>query len=266
MPFVTTGDGADVHYLDTGGDGPAVILVHDILLDATQWRPQMASLAPDYRVIAIDTRGHGETRDPGTPFDYTRLAQDCWAVADALGLDAVVLGGLFHGGIVALQAARLAPARVRGLLLIGTRADAYNPEEYAGYKSILLKQWVLGTEPLEPIARLIAAQMIGGDAEQQRYWLDIWERSDRKRLEQAIIALLEREGIENDIADITAPALLLHGAGDVVPTEARMRKLAGQLGGSTRVETIDAEHITHTITWTHPHLTDPLIREFLDAL
>ncbi|MFF2552043.1 alpha/beta fold hydrolase [Nocardia sp. NPDC058058] len=266
MPFVTTGDGAAVHYLDTGGDGPAVILVHDILLDASQWQPQLAALTPDYRVIAVDTRGHGETRDPGTPFDYPRLARDCWSVADELGLDAVVLGGLFHGGIVALHAALLAPARVRGLLLIGTRADAYNPEEYAGYKSILLKQWVLGTEPLEPIARLIAEQMIGGDREQRRYWLEKWERSDRRRLEQAIIALLEREGIEDRIDGITAPALLLHGAGDVVHTEIRMRKLAGQLGGPTRVETIEADGATHTITWTHPHLTDPLIREFLDAL
>ncbi|GAB4588773.1 alpha/beta fold hydrolase [Nocardia sp. NPDC127526] len=267
MPFVTTSDGAEIHYLDTGGDGPAVLLVHDILLDATQWRPQLESLAPDYRVIAVDTRGHGETSDPGTPFDYSRLARDCWAVADELGLEKIVLGGLFHGGIVALWAAWLAPARVRGLVLIGTRADAYGPEEYAGYKSILLKQWVLGSQPLDEITRMIAAQMIGGDNERHRhYWLEKWAASDRLRLEQAIIALLEREGIEDKIHEITAPALLLHGAGDVVYTGYRMRALAGQLGGPTRVESIDADSATHAVTWTHPEITDPLIREFLDTL
>ncbi|MBF6238278.1 alpha/beta hydrolase [Nocardia otitidiscaviarum] len=266
MPFVTTDDGVDIHYLDTGGDGPAVLLVHDILLDATQWQPQLESLAPDYRVIAVDTRGHGETDDLGKPFDYSRLARDCWAVADALGLDDTVLGGLFHGGIVALWAAWLAPARVRGLLLIGTRADAYNPEEYAGYRSILLDQWVLGDQPLDPIVRPIAAQMIGGDNERRDYWLEKWNASDRRRLEQAIIALLEREGIEDRIHEITAPALLMHGAGDVVYTDYRMRALAGKLGGPTRFETVDADGATHAITWTHPHLTDPLIRDFLDNL
>ncbi|WP_067821920.1 alpha/beta fold hydrolase [Nocardia inohanensis] len=267
MPFVTTDDGAEIHYLDTGGKGPALLLVHGYFLDATQWQPQLDSLTPDYRVIAIDTRGHGETRDPGTEFDYARLAADLWTVADTLHLDQVVLGGLFHGGIVALWAALQSPTRVRGLILIGTRADAYNPAEYAAYKSIILKQWVLGDQPLETVSRPIAAQMIGGDPETHRApWLAKWHAADRRRLEQATHALLERKGIEDRIHDLTAPTLLLHGSHDVVYTEELMQKLARQLGGPTHLETIDAPEATHAVTWTHPHLTDPLIRSFLDTL
>ncbi|WP_067709649.1 alpha/beta fold hydrolase [Nocardia yamanashiensis] len=267
MPFVATDDGAEIHYLDSGGDGPAVLLIHGYFLDATQWQPQLDSLSPDFRVIAIDTRGHGETRDPGTEFDYARLAADAWTVTDALGVDQVVLGGLFHGGIVALWAALQSPERVRGLILIGTRADAYNPAEYAGYKSIILKQWVLGGRPLEEVSLPIAAQMIGGDPEIHRApWLQKSHAADRRRLEHATNALLERKGIEDRIHEITAPALLMHGSHDAVYSESSMRRLAGQLGGPTRLETIDAENATHAVTWTHPHLTDPLIRDFLASL
>lgn len=266
MPFVTTGDGAEIHYEDTGGAGPAVVLIHDIFLDATQWRPQMTSLAPEYRVIVVDTRGHGETVDPGTPYDYAQLGRDVWAVVDGLGIDEVVLGGLFHGGIVSLWAAWIAPERVRGLILVGTRADAYSPMERAGYKAILVNQWALGDQPLEEFAPLIAAQMIGGGDEHRQYWLDKWYATDRRRFELPTRALVERQGIEGHIGEITAPALLVYGAGDVVYTEFTMKELAGQLGGTTRVEMIEGADATHAVTWTHPHLTDPLIREFLATL
>ncbi|MGX1807201.1 alpha/beta fold hydrolase [Nocardia sp. NPDC055321] len=266
MPFVSTGDGATIHYRDTGGDGPAVVLVHDILMDGTLWDPQIASLAAEYRVITVDTRGHGETADAGGDYDYARLGDDIWAVVDELGMGEVVLGGLFHGGIVALWAACAAPERVRGLILIGTRADAYNPAEYAGYKMILLKQWALGDMPLEPITELIAAQMIGGEQSHRDYWTAKWNSGDRRRLAAPVTALLERPDIEDRIHVVTAPALLLYGSGDVVYTENRIRRLAERLGGPVIIETIDADGVNHAPTWTHPHLTDPVIRTFLDGL
>lgn len=266
MPFVTTDDGAKIHFHDTGGDGPAVVLLHGIFVDADIWEPQAKSLAPDYRVISVDVRGHGLTEDPGEPFDYWRLAQDCWAVVDHLEIDRIVAGGLFQGGWIAMRMALRNPNRVRGLVLIGTRADAYDDFERVGYEQIIMGAWILGDGPLEVVAQPIAVQMIGGTPEQRAPWMSKWNASDRRRLRLAGRALMDREGIEHMIGDITVPALLIHGISDQVYTRSRTEELASQLGGSTQVESINAIGAAHTPTYTHPELTDPLIRTFLDDL
>ncbi|MFJ4656219.1 alpha/beta fold hydrolase [Nocardia sp. NPDC088792] len=267
MPFVTTDDGAKIHYLDTGGDGPAVLLMHGIFMDADMWAPQLRSLAPDYRVIAVDSRGHGLTEDPGVPFDYWRLAQDAWQVADRLGLDRIVTGGLLQGGWTGLRMALQQPGRVRGLILVGSRADAYDGFERPVFERVIMDSWILGDEPLEPLAKLIAVQQIGGDVERhQQFWVDKWLAGDRRRPLLAGRALIDREGIEDRLGEITAPALLMHGVGDPVQTRAKTEAMAGSMGGPARVETIDAFAAAHAVTWTHPELTDPLIRDFLAGL
>lgn len=266
MPFVTTEDGAKIHYRDTGGDGPAVLLMHGFFQDTEMWAAQEASLAPDHRIITIDARGHGHTEDPAEPFDNWRLAWDAWAVIDHLGLDRLVVGGLLQGGWIGMRMALLQPARVRGLILIGSRADAYDDAESVGFEMIIMNQWILGDVPLEPIATPIAVQMIGGTREQRRYWLDKWNASDRRRLEQAGRCLIDRESIVELVKDITAPALLMHGVQDQIHSRRQTEELAAQLGGPTRVETIEGLGAAHSVPFTHPEVTDPIIRDWLTNL
>lgn len=267
MPFVTTDDGAKIHYLDNGGTGPAVVLGHGYLMDADSWLPLMEDLAPDYRVIAIDARGHGKTEDPGERFDYWTLARDAWAVADGLGLEKIVTGGVFQGGFIGMKQALLQPGRVRGVLAIGSRADAYDDVERGGYKKILLENWIHGTDDLEPLAQAIAVQMIGGSRELRAHWIhDKWLATDRTRLERACEALLDRQGFEDKLKEITAPALIMHGISDPVYRRDHQERLASLFGGPTQVETIDAVGAAHTVTLSHPELTNPIIREWLASL
>lgn len=268
MPYVTTDDNAEVHYLDSGGEGPVVLLLHGVFVDSEMWAPQVRSLAPDYRIIRIDARGHGKTTDPGVPFDYWRLAWDCWAVVNHLGIEKLLaVGGQFQGGWIAMRMALQHPSRVRGLILIGTTAAAYTTMYREAYEHILMNQWILGDAPLPSILPPIAAAMVGGDLDRHRqYWLDRWYTEDRRRYRLAGRCLIDRESIEPLVGTITAPALLMHGEGDQTQTLAVTSELARQLGGLTRVETIHGTAANHMCTWTHPEQTDPLIREFLDSL
>ncbi|MVU79673.1 alpha/beta fold hydrolase [Nocardia sp. ET3-3] len=266
MPYVTTEDGAQIHYRDTGGDGPVVLMLHGFFMDSVMWEPQEKSLAPHYRLISIDQRGHGGTTDNGDPFDHWRLAWDAWAVVDHLGIDKVAIIGQFQGGWIGMRMALQHPSRVRALALIGSRADAYDPYEYAGYKQIIMDQWILGDGPLWELAKPIVVQMVGGTREQHEFWLDRWLADDRRRLEQAGWALLDREGIEPLLADITVPVLVMHGISDPVYNRDHQEKLAALFGGPTRVETIQAIGANHSPSFSHPELTDPILRDWLDGL
>ena len=58
MP-VAAANGIEITYTDTGGEGPAVVFSHGFLMDDTMFSRQVTALAPEYRVITWDQRGHG---------------------------------------------------------------------------------------------------------------------------------------------------------------------------------------------------------------
>jgi pimeloyl-ACP methyl ester carboxylesterase len=101
-------NGIQVSYADSGGDGPAVVLSHGYLMDASMFDAQVAALAPEYRVITWDARGHGGTEAPG-PFSYWDSAGDVLALLDHLGIEEAVLGGMSQGGFLSLRSRRSSP-------------------------------------------------------------------------------------------------------------------------------------------------------------
>jgi pimeloyl-ACP methyl ester carboxylesterase len=103
------------------GDGPPVVLVHGFACGWRMWRSQLRALAPRYRVVAYDQRGHGRSSAPDDTAAYgeTILADDLAALIRGLGLAPAHVVGLSLGGAVALQAA----VRHPGLLASLTVAD-----------------------------------------------------------------------------------------------------------------------------------------------
>ena len=113
---------------DSGGDGPAVVLLHG--LTATRRYVVMGSNALErggHRVIAYDARGHGES-DPAQPYDYAALAADLLGVLDEHGIERAVLAGASMGAHTALRFALEHPERVGGLVVI---TPAYLPRRRA---------------------------------------------------------------------------------------------------------------------------------------
>ncbi len=85
MPSVTV-NGVDLAY-EEAGRGHPLVLLHAGIVDRRMWADVMPVLARDFRVIAPDLRGYGDTPLPDGPFIY---AADVAALLDALGIDVVV--------------------------------------------------------------------------------------------------------------------------------------------------------------------------------
>ena len=109
------------------GEGPAVLFVHGYPFDHTIWRDQIDAL-DGYRRIAPDLRGMGQSDAPDLGYGMSIYAADLAALLDALGVDDVVLCGLSMGGYVIFEFLRRWPHRVRGLVLMDTRAEADGAE------------------------------------------------------------------------------------------------------------------------------------------
>ncbi len=122
-------DGALIWYASYGS-GPAVILLHGGLGHSGNWGYQVSALAAaGYRVVTIDSRGHGRSTRDDKPYSYELMASDVVAVMDHLSLDKAALVGWSDGACVALVLASRAPARVAGVFFFACNMDPSGTKE-----------------------------------------------------------------------------------------------------------------------------------------
>lgn len=115
-------DGVPISYETLGQGEPAVVLVHGWSCDRGYWRNQVADLAREHLVVAIDLAGHGASGQERADCTMAAFGADVAAVVKHLGLKKVILVGHSMGGLVILEAAsQLAgQAQVMGLVGIDT--------------------------------------------------------------------------------------------------------------------------------------------------
>ena len=123
-------DGARIWYA-TFGSGSPVVLLHGGLGHSGNWGYQVPALVKSgYRVVLIDSRGHGRSTRDSRPFRYELMASDVLAVMDALCLEKAALAGWSDGACTALILARQTPARVVGVFFFGCNMDPSGLREF----------------------------------------------------------------------------------------------------------------------------------------
>lgn len=111
-------DGISIAYDVRGSGDTALVFVHCLACDRSFWQGQLDAFAGDYRVVALDLGGHGESGTGRTVWSVLDLAGDVQAVVEALDLEHVILVGHSLGGPVALDAARRMPGRVLAVVCV----------------------------------------------------------------------------------------------------------------------------------------------------
>ena len=101
------------------GKGEALILLHGNGESLDYFAHQIAYFSHDYRVIAVDTRGHGQSPRGEDPFTLEQFAEDLRDFMDGLKIKKAHLLGFSDGGNIALTFALWYPERVRSLILNG---------------------------------------------------------------------------------------------------------------------------------------------------
>ncbi len=121
---VTGADGLSLHLRQWSLDGPCLLFLHGFDNDSHVWDGFAPALAPHYRTLAIDQRGHGESDwDPEGRYDHETMARDVERVLDGLGIKRVALVGHSLGGRVAMRFAGRNPERMAGLVIVDAGPD-----------------------------------------------------------------------------------------------------------------------------------------------
>jgi pimeloyl-ACP methyl ester carboxylesterase len=101
------------------GEGEPLILLHGGLGNADYFANQIPAFAEHYKVIAVDSRGHGRSTVTDTPIGYSLMASDVLALMDYLKIDSANLVGWSDGGIIGLDIAIHHPERLKKLVAYG---------------------------------------------------------------------------------------------------------------------------------------------------
>ncbi len=131
LPPVTSFDGTKLH-VEEAGSGNTIVFVHGYSLSLLTWHYQIRDLAPRYRLVLFDQRGHGLSQ-PAKDGDWSldALAKDLDAVVRSTGAGRVVIVAHSMGGMAALKFCEIAPDtladRVAGLVLVDTTAADLMP-------------------------------------------------------------------------------------------------------------------------------------------
>lgn len=135
---VQSADGVEIAYETAGNGEPALVFIHGGFADRTFWRHQMEAFQGKHRVVALDLAGHGTSGRNRQHWGVDAFGEDVRAVVEKLDLHRVVVIGNSLGGPVALEAARIMPDRVIGVIGVDTLHDATRivdeeSEEWQGY-------------------------------------------------------------------------------------------------------------------------------------
>ena len=101
------------------GQGQPMVLLHGNGEDSSYFVQQIAHFSKSYRVIAIDTRGHGKSPRGEKPFAIKQFAEDLKDFLDAINIAKAIILGFSDGGNIALEFALKYPERVEKLILNG---------------------------------------------------------------------------------------------------------------------------------------------------
>ena len=206
-----------------------VLLLHALPLDERMWEPQRAALA-DHEVL--------------TPNLYSLTGQslDMWALEllrDVWGEVAIV--GASMGGYAALALARLAPERVRGLVLAGSRADADSPERKADRMDTIERIREGGAAALwEKMEGLLTAGA-PDDVVRRIHGMALEQRADD--LVKAVRAIRDREDSKGVFAALEAPTLVVVGDQDALISPEEADALAASARNGRAVVLEGAGHL-----------------------
>ena len=248
--------------VEVRGEGPAVLFIHGYPLDHSIWQHQVESLE-GFRRIAPDLRGLGQSDAPDLGYGIPIYAADLAALLDALGIDDVILCGHSMGGYIAFEFLRNWRSRVRGLILVDTRAEADTPEGRRARDAAAATARERGTEA---IAETMLPRMLGPATMSQRPDVTERVRSLMARMPVAgvvgaLAAMRDRVGSEPLLPTLAnIPTLVIVGEADSVITPDQARNMAQAIPGARLAIIPGAGHLPSV---EQPEAVTQNLREFL---
>jgi 3-oxoadipate enol-lactonase len=243
------------------GTGKPVVLIHGFPFDHTIWQAQIDVLSRDYRVIAPDLRGHGQSPVPQAGYALDVMMRDVIALLDDLKIESAVWVGHSMGGYITMAALRRAQTRVSAAAFVASHPFADSPEKQQDRLRSANQAITEGSEPVV-MGMVNALFAPGTDLESNtvKSIRQIMVNTPQVGVAGALIAMAGRPASVKTLQETHIPMTLMAGAQDQIVKSEIVEPLAQQVPHLSLVQIDQAGHMPMI---EQPETTAAALREFL---
>jgi (E)-2-((N-methylformamido)methylene)succinate hydrolase len=253
-------DAPALRYWDDGGEKPPVMLIHGVGADGTSWDQIAAALAPAFRVLRLDLRGHGQSGHIEGALALDDLVRDVVDVLDTCAVPAAHIVGFSLGGMIAQALALQHADRVQRLVLLSAVAGrtAEERERVQARLAILREQGIAAITGAAQDRWFTPAFIARNPDLVQRRMLQL--RENHAPSYAAAYTVFSTSDLGDRLHAIRVPTLIATGEHDVGSNTRMARFMHAQIPGS-RLEILPG--LRHSILVEAPELITRLVRDFL---
>lgn len=236
-------NGISMNYqIEGAASAPPIVLHHPLAGNLSIWDEMTTLLAPDYRVIRFDARGHGETQASPAPYQFETLAADVVALLDHLKINKAHFLGLSMGGMVGQYLGLNHADRFQTLQLTATSSrvppearhlwqDRVKTAREKGMPAMIessLQRWITEkNRKNEALVTRIGQMITGTPVEGYAGWCQAIENLD----------------VTSKLKAIKLPTLVVVGSEDVGTPPAAAEAIHKEIAGSQLVIMPDCAHM-----------------------
>lgn len=262
-----------VHVYDSGGNGPAVMLIHGNSASGKIFKKQFEAFGKQYRLIAPDLPGHGDSSpalDPQACYSLPGYAKVLAEVIQKLDLKEVVLIGWSLGGHIALEMSVLASLSLKGILITGTPPISLSPEGFKKGFNVFEGLDLVGFEDRfsEDQARSFITCVNGAHMVSNETAFMIQDAIKTQGLARKHMIASLHAGVGTDqvkiVTSMRIPLAIIVGKNDCVINHDSIRN--GIYSSLWRQKVHSIEDAGHAVFWEKAEQFNKLVADFLRAV
>lgn len=217
------------------------------------WRQPFEILSREWRCVAYDHRGAGQTTSAINELTLETMVDDVFRVLDAMGVESCWLAGESQGGMVAAMAVARQPDRFDGLIAVSSPVEwprNADREKFVAY---------LEQDPARTLRAFVERCIPEPASEHLKRWTMDILREAAEDARPALVSYLYGADVSGILPVLKVPTLVIHGGADVIVAPVEGRRFAAETPGA-RLEIL--EGVGHLPTVTRPEEVAALITEF----
>lgn len=256
-------NGVKLSYTEAG-TGQPVLFIHGFPFNKSSWEAQMDDLEKDYRVIAFDQRGFGNSEAGDAEASIDLYASDLLQLIGELKLGKVIACGLSMGGYVLMNAVGREPEKFAGIILCDTQCIA-DSEEGRRKRTETIKK--IESDGLQVFAENYVNNMFTRSTLEKKSPAVEHTKKMITSQKQSVVtgglrALAARHETCNALKNVKVPAMIICGKEDPVTPVSQSELLNNALTGS-RLKVI--ENASHLSNVEQPEAFNRALRDFLSS-
>lgn len=199
------------------GKGPSILFIHGLGSSQRDWEEQVTYFSKEYRVVAFDVRGHGQSDKPPGPYSIKLFSDDTAELIRALDLSPSHIVGISMGGMIAFQIAVDYPDLLKSMTIVNS-----GPEMIArSFKEKLMifqRSVIFRLLSMQKIGEILAGRLFPntGQEELREKMIHRWAENDKRAYMDSFKALVGWS-VSDKISAIECPALVIAADEDYTP-------------------------------------------------